>query len=106
MTFFAVGLVGAMIIAALAQDHVVLTALGVHMPVMETVLPAVATLVIVTGNFMGKTRANFFVGVRTPWTLESDHSWEKTNRWARTLLHLLRCCDARGADRSQPTRSP
>ncbi len=80
-TFFAVGFVGGLAIMVLAQAHVVLTALGAPLPVMETVLPAVATLVIVLGNFMGKTRANFFVGVRTPWTLESDHSWEKTNRW-------------------------
>ncbi|HTW34880.1 MAG TPA: SdpI family protein [Rhizomicrobium sp.] len=81
-TFFAVGFAGGLAIAALAQIHVVLTALGISTPVLQTVLPAVATLVIVMGNFMGKTRSNFFVGVRTPWTLESDHSWEKTNRWA------------------------
>jgi uncharacterized membrane protein len=85
-TFFAVGFVGALAISALAQVHVVLTALGKPLPVMETVLPAVAILVIVLGNFMGKTRSNFFAGVRTPWTLESDHSWEKTNRWAGRLF--------------------
>ena len=84
--FFAVGFVGGLAITALAQAHVVLTALGIPLPVMETVLPAVATLIIVLGNFMGKTRANFFVGVRTPWTLESDYSWEKTNRWAGRFL--------------------
>jgi uncharacterized membrane protein len=79
---FTAGLAGGLVIAALTQTYVILAALGLQLPVVETMLPAVATLMIVTGNFMGKTRANFFVGVRTPWTLESDHSWEKTNRWA------------------------
>jgi uncharacterized membrane protein len=83
---YAVGLVGAMIIAALAHIIVVLTALGVHMPVLQIMLPAAAALVIVAGNYLGKTRSNFFVGVRTPWTLESDHSWEKTNRWTGRFL--------------------
>lgn len=83
---YAVGFAGAMIIAALAQTHIVLTALGVQTPVLQTVLPAVATLIIVLGNYMGKSRANFFLGLRTPWTLESDYSWEKSNRWAGRFL--------------------
>jgi uncharacterized membrane protein len=83
---YAVGLIGAMIIAALAHVIVVLTALGIRLPVLQIVLPATVALVIVTGNYLGKTRSNFFVGVRTPWTLESDHSWEKTNRWTGRLL--------------------
>jgi uncharacterized membrane protein len=87
-TFFAVGFGGALAISALAQIHVVLTALGRPLPVTETVLPATAVLVIVLGNFMGKTRSNFFAGVRTPWTLESDYSWEKTNRWAGRFFIL------------------
>jgi uncharacterized membrane protein len=83
---YAVGLVGAMIIAALVHMTVVLTALGVHLPLLQIVLPATIALVIVAGNYLGKTRSNFFVGMRTPWTLESDHSWEKTNRWTGRLL--------------------
>ena len=81
-----VGLAGGLIMLTLAQANIILTALSIPVPVLRSVLPAVAALVIVIGNFMGKTRANFFLGVRTPWTLESDHSWEKTNRWAGRFL--------------------
>jgi uncharacterized membrane protein len=87
-TFIAVGFGGGLAISALAQVHVVLTALGKPLPVTETMLPAVAILVIVLGNFMGKTRSNFFAGMRTPWTLESDYSWEKTNRWTGRFFVL------------------
>jgi len=46
-----------------------------------TVVPlAVGALLIVLGNFMGKFRPNWFVGIRTPWTLSSAQSWSRTHR--------------------------
>lgn len=47
---------------------------------------AVGILFIVLGNVMGKIRPNWFVGIRTPWTLSSRHSWNKTHRLARWLF--------------------
>ncbi|MEP1229162.1 MAG: SdpI family protein [Litorimonas sp.] len=35
---------------------------------------------ILIGNVMGKVRQNFMFGIRTPWTLSSELSWEKTHR--------------------------
>ncbi len=32
------------------------------------------------GNLLGKTEKNFFVGIRTPWTLASDKVWHATHR--------------------------
>jgi uncharacterized membrane protein len=37
-------------------------------------------LFIILGNVMGKIRQNWFVGIRTPWTLSSKLSWAKTHR--------------------------
>jgi uncharacterized membrane protein len=46
--------------------------------------PAVAILVgliiAVLGNWMGKIRRNFYMGIRTPWTLANEVVWEKTHR--------------------------
>ncbi len=47
---------------------------------MKGLAAAIAILFLVTGNYLGKTRRNFFLGIRTPWTLSSDLSWEKTHR--------------------------
>lgn len=85
---FAVGLFGGLGVAALGQAHIVMTALGSRAPATGFILPAVAILAIAIGNVIGKSRANFFLGVRTPWTIESDHAWEKTNRWAGRFLIL------------------
>jgi uncharacterized membrane protein len=32
------------------------------------------------GNLLGKTRRNFWIGIRTPWTLASDAVWIATHR--------------------------
>jgi len=32
------------------------------------------------GAVLGKVRPNWFMGIRTPWTLSSDLSWDKTHR--------------------------
>jgi uncharacterized membrane protein len=54
--------------------------IGVVLPI------AMGLLFIVLGNVMGKIRPNWFVGVRTPWTLSSHRSWNKTHRLAGRLF--------------------
>ncbi len=34
------------------------------------------------GNFFGKIRRNFFLGIRVPWTLASERVWNETHRLA------------------------
>ena len=33
-----------------------------------------------------RARSNFFIGIRTPWTLSSDEVWQKTHRLAGGLF--------------------
>ena len=54
--------------------------LGYKIP-MDRIVPAlVSILIIIFGNLMGTMRPNYFVGIRTPWTLESPAVWQKTHR--------------------------
>jgi len=84
---------GIIVLATLAFLLVVgtvalLAGAGYHVS-MELVAPiAVGALLMVIGNFMGKFRKNFFVGIRTPWTLTSDVVWERTHRLAGWLFVL------------------
>lgn len=49
---------------------------------MRRVLPiGVGALFIVIGNLLPRARPNWFIGLRTPWTLSSDRVWEKTHRF-------------------------
>jgi len=45
-----------------------------------------AVLMLVLGNSLGRIRPNWFMGVRTPWTLDSPEVWRKTHRVAAWLL--------------------
>lgn len=37
------------------------------------------------GNYMTKVRHNYFVGIKTPWTLQSEVVWERTHRFGGRL---------------------
>jgi uncharacterized membrane protein len=63
----------------------VLRALGVVVPIAMTHIP-VSISIIILGNYLGKTTKNFWLGIRTPWTLASDEVWLKTHRLAAILF--------------------
>jgi uncharacterized membrane protein len=67
----------------------ILAAFGYEFNSTTVVLGAMSVLFVVLGNFMGKIRPNWFVGVRTPWTLSSKLSWDKTHRLAGWLFVLM-----------------
>jgi uncharacterized membrane protein len=65
---------------------------GVGFNMTRVILSVIGLLFIVLGNVMGKVRPNWFVGVRTPWTLSSKRSWVRTHRlagWLFTLAGLI-----------------
>ena len=76
----------------LVHSAAVLVALGYPLDMTRWVLATLGVMFIVLGNLMGKIRPNFFVGIRTPWTLTSKRSWVKTHRlggWAFILSGVL-----------------
>ncbi|HEY3782380.1 MAG TPA: SdpI family protein [Fimbriimonadaceae bacterium] len=40
------------------------------------------------GNFLGRVQKNFFVGIRTPWTLASDKVWVATHRLGARVMTI------------------
>ncbi len=55
-------------------------AIGMSVRVDRLMLIAIALLLLLLGNFMGKLTRNFFIGIRTPWTLASEEVWFRTHR--------------------------
>ena len=45
------------------------------------------------GNYMPLLRRNFFIGIRTPWALRSEETWNKTHRVAGRCRFYLRPAD-------------
>jgi uncharacterized membrane protein len=44
------------------------------------IIPMIAGLIFFAGILMEKSKRNYFIGIRTPWTLASDNVWKKTHR--------------------------
>ena len=44
------------------------------------IMSGIGLLFIIIGNYLTKIPKNFFLGIRTPWTLSNDEVWYKTHR--------------------------
>jgi immunity protein, SdpI family len=63
-----------------------LAAWGVPFNMTVMLLPAMGLLFIVIGFLIGKAKRNFFIGIRTPWTLSSDTVWAKTHELGKWMF--------------------
>ena len=53
---------------------------------IEKIVPAfVGLLFIIVGNYLPKSKQNYTVGIKLPWTLDSETNWNKTHRLAGYL---------------------
>ncbi|MFZ5608355.1 MAG: SdpI family protein [Pseudomonadota bacterium] len=74
---------------AVLHVGLVLLALGPGFKLTPLFGLGLGILFMVMGNFLGKVRSNFFFGIRTPWTLSSDHVWDRTHRMGGLAFFLL-----------------
>jgi uncharacterized membrane protein len=51
-------------------------------------LPGIGLLFIFIGFLIEKSKRNFFIGIRTPWTLSSDTVWDETHRVGGLLFKI------------------
>ena len=73
-------------IMVLLHVAVVGAALGWPIAIARLAPFAVGALLVVLGNLLPRFRSNFFMGIRTPWTLSSDTVWMKTHRVGGYLI--------------------
>jgi uncharacterized membrane protein len=62
------------------------TGLGIDVSTM--LLPALAVLIFSLGALLPHTKRNWFVGIRTPWTISSDVVWKRTHRLGGALFEI------------------
>jgi uncharacterized membrane protein len=61
-------------------------ALSTSMPIERAMIGGLAVFLGLLGNVMGKVRRNFWIGIRTPWTLASERVWYSTHRFAAKTM--------------------
>lgn len=71
------------VLVVLAVFYVVTLLIGVggwQIDIGRLVPVIVGGMLLVVGSTLGKLRPNWFVGIRTPWTLSSKRAWTRTHR--------------------------
>lgn len=62
--------------------------IGVTFDMVRLLIPALAIIFYYAGVVIENAKMNWFIGIRTPWTLTSEHVWQKTHRLGGKLFKL------------------
>jgi uncharacterized membrane protein len=75
-------------VALFGSMHLVILAglLDRELSMIRWMLAGMFLFFALLGNVLGKVRRNFWMGVRTPWTLASETVWNQTHRLAAWLF--------------------
>ena len=60
-------------------------ALGYEMNTTKYAMFGIGILFMVIGNYLPKCKQNYTMGIKIPWTLDSEENWNKTHRFAGFL---------------------
>ncbi len=61
---------------------------GLKFDIGQAIIPALAILFYYCGILLEKAKRNWFIGIRTPWTLSNDMVWEKTHKIGGKLFKI------------------
>jgi uncharacterized membrane protein len=80
----------ALIILFLLYIHslTIFWSLGFQFNMTIAILPAMAILFYFMGTLLEHAKRNWFIGIRTPWTLSNDNAWDKTNKLGAKLFRI------------------
>ena len=73
-----------LVLALIAYFHALILWAAFSRPLNmpRSLMGALFLFLILIGNVLGKVKRNFYIGVRTPWTLASEKVWYATHRFA------------------------
>ena len=57
-----------------------LSAVYPEMDFRAGLFPVLAIFLMLMGNYLQAVKPNYFIGIRTPWTLNDEQNWQKTHR--------------------------
>jgi uncharacterized membrane protein len=63
-----------------------LAAMNGGVPFGRLLVGGIMPFIVLLGNVLGKIRRNFWMGIRTPWTLADQGVWERTHRLGAWLF--------------------
>ena len=88
----------------IVQLQIILWGMGIHVSPNVTMPVMIGILFIYTGFLLEHAEPNWFVGIRTPWTLSSTSVWKKTHQKGATLFKLAGVVEPDRCTRRECTR--
>src|SRR5437899_272004 len=70
----------------LAHALIIASGLGYGVRIDRLMPLGVGLLFVFLGNYLTRVEPNWFIGIRTPWTLSSDTVWRRTHRTGGWLM--------------------
>ena len=70
------------------QAMILSSSLGLTRQMERAVPGGIFLFMLLLGNVLGKVRRNFWIGIRTPWTLADERVWNATHRFAGWMFVL------------------
>ena len=62
--------------------------MGKNIPIAVIIPALVGAVLVIYGNYLPKSRRNYTIGIKLPWTLHNADNWNKTHRLAGYLWIL------------------
>lgn len=71
---------------ALLQGLILSIALGARVDMVRAMLFGTGLMFVVLGNYLPRIRSNWWMGIRTPWTLDNEEVWRRTHRFGGRMF--------------------
>lgn len=62
---------------------------GIHLNIAYIMIPSLAVLFFYIGYMLKFAKRNYFIGIRTPWTLANENVWNKTHQLGSKLFMVF-----------------
>ncbi|MBN2881564.1 SdpI family protein [Candidatus Woesearchaeota archaeon] len=63
--------------------------LNIKIPIFLATIPALSILFITIGTTFENIKPNWFIGIRTPWTLSNENVWKKTHKEGSKVFKIM-----------------
>lgn len=71
------------------QIFITFTGLGYELKISYLMIPGLSVLFYYISVLFQNSKRNWFIGIRTPWTLSSDAVWDKTHKVGAKMFKLI-----------------
>ncbi|CKG35484.1 hemolysis inducing protein [Streptococcus pneumoniae] len=80
---------GILLLLFVGNIDIITSGLGYNLFINRVPELLVGILFIVIGNYLPQCKPNYFVGIKTPWTLSNEEVWRKTHRFSGKVFVAL-----------------